>query len=139
MASDAEDGVLAVSALSERLKVLIADDNRDAADSLAILLRGDGHEVRAVYDGNAALEAARDFLPDAALLDIGMPGLSGYEVADRIRAEAWGRELMLIALTGWGQAQDKARALDAGFDHHVTKPVEPERLQTLLSSSRKAG
>jgi PAS domain S-box-containing protein len=120
----------------EGRRVLIADDNRDAADSLEILLQGDGHQVRKAYDGVAALELAQDFLPDVALLDIGMPGLSGYEVAERIRAQAWGQEIMLIALTGWGQAQDKERALAAGFNHHVTKPVEPERLQVLLTAGR---
>jgi PAS domain S-box-containing protein len=118
-------------------KVLIADDNRDAADSLAILLEGDGHDVRKAYDGTDALDTARAFKPNVALLDIGMPGLSGYEVAQRIRAEAWGGEIVLIALTGWGQSQDKARALSAGFDHHVTKPVEPEKLQDLMALGRR--
>jgi PAS domain S-box-containing protein len=123
--------------LTEPVKVLIADDNRDAADSLAILLWRDGHDVRKAYDGRAALEAAQVFRPDIALLDIGMPGLNGYEVAQRMREEGWGREVTLIAITGWGQAQDRERALAAGFDHHVTKPVEPERLQALLASTRK--
>ncbi len=122
---------------SDVVKVLIADDNRDAADSLAILLRGDGHEIRKAYDGAAALETAQEFRPDVALLDIGMPGLDGYEVAQRIREEPWGQGVTLVALTGWGQAQDKERAMAAGFDHHVTKPVEPERLQALLASGRK--
>ena len=124
-------------AVTHSVKVLVADDNRDAADSLAILLEGDGHQVRKAYDGTAALETAREFRPDVALLDIGMPGLSGYEVAQQVRAEEWGDEMVLIALTGWGQSQDKARALSAGFDHHVTKPVEPERLQVLLSTGRR--
>jgi len=120
------------------VKILIADDNRDAADSLAILLAGDGHDVRKAYDGMDALETALAFKPNVALLDIGMPGLSGYEVAQRIRAENWGNEMVLIALTGWGQSQDKARAISAGFDHHVTKPVEPEKLQDLLSMGRRS-
>ncbi|MEP7245376.1 MAG: ATP-binding protein [Gammaproteobacteria bacterium] len=118
--------------LNGACKVLVADDNRDAADSLSILLQSDGHEVRKAYDGDGALEAAEVFRPDVALLDIGMPGLSGYEVAERIRAQPWGRDVTLIALTGWGQSQDKQRAVEAGFDHHVTKPVEPERLQALV-------
>ena len=118
-------------------KVLIADDNRDAADSLTILLQGDGHDVRQAYDGNAAFALAETFRPDTMLLDIGMPGLSGYEVAERIRAQPWGRDVTLIALTGWGQAQDKQRAMAAGFDHHATKPVDPERLQSMVASARK--
>jgi CheY-like chemotaxis protein len=125
----------ALAPASDAVKVLIADDNRDAADSLAILLRGDGHDIRKAYDGTAALETAQEFRPDVALLDIGMPGLDGYEVAQRIREEPWGQGVTLVALTGWGQAQDKERAMAAGFDHHVTKPVEPERLQALLASA----
>jgi PAS domain S-box-containing protein len=119
-------------------KVLIADDNRDAADSLAILLQGDGHDVSKAYDGIEALEIAEALCPDVILLDIGMPGLNGYEVAEQVRAREWGRATTLIALTGWGQAEDKRRAVAAGFDHHVTKPVDPERLQALLSSARAA-
>jgi PAS domain S-box-containing protein len=120
------------SSSNDACKVLVADDNRDAADSLSILLQRDGHEVLKAYEGNAALAAAEAFRPDVALLDIGMPGLNGYEVAEQIRAQPWGREITLIALTGWGQAQDRQRALAAGFDHHVTKPVEPEKLQALV-------
>jgi PAS domain S-box-containing protein len=113
-------------------RVLIADDNRDAAASLAICLEIDGHEVSVVHDGDAALAAFSAWRPEAVLLDIGMPGLDGYEVARRMRAASTPGELTLIAITGWGQASDKADALRAGFDHHFTKPVEPEQLSALL-------
>src|SRR6185437_6942607 len=113
-------------------KVLVADDNQDAADSLAMLLRLAGHEVRVATNGRAALALASAFRPSAALLDIGMPGLNGYEVARAVRAEPWGRDMRLIALTGWGQDEDKRQARAAGFDHHLTKPVGYEHLRELL-------
>jgi PAS domain S-box-containing protein len=115
-----------------RRRVLVADDNVDGAESLALLLRVEGHEVNVVHDGAAALAAVERLRPEVALLDIGMPGLSGYEVARRVRQSAIGRAVMLIAITGWGQDSDKARALAAGFDHHFTKPIEPERITALL-------
>jgi len=115
-----------------RLKVLVADDNRDAADSLALLLEMNGHEVVIVHCGEDALRLARDAAPQAAILDIGMPDLTGYEVARRIRAESWGHGLVLIAVTGWGQKEDKARATVAGFDHHLTKPVDLDHIEALL-------
>jgi CheY-like chemotaxis protein len=115
-------------------KVLIADDNRDAADSLATLLRTYGHELRVVYDGIAALRACAEFAPDAAVLDIGMPGADGYEVARRLREkDAAGPRL--IALTGWGQEHDRNRALAAGFDHHLTKPADPQAVHELIVKS----
>jgi signal transduction histidine kinase len=114
-------------------RILVADDNKDAADSLALLLEMAGHEVRVVHDGRAALSLAQTFRPDAALLDIGMPQFNGYEVARALRQEAWGTGIHLIALTGWGQESDRQRAIDAGFDRHVTKPVDPDALQALLS------
>ncbi len=113
-------------------RVLIADDNRDAADSLAMLLRLEGHEVRVVHDGKQALAGFHELNPEFALLDIGMPELDGYEVARRVRQGTLGRAVTLVAVTGWGQESDKARALAAGFNHHFTKPVEPERLLALL-------
>jgi PAS domain S-box-containing protein len=113
-------------------RVLIADDNRDAADSLAMLLRIDGHDVSVVHDGHAALEALQGVRPDVALLDIGMPGMSGYEIARAARAAPAGHAIMLVAVTGWGQESDKAEAIAAGFDHHFTKPVDPGRLSALL-------
>lgn len=122
----------AASAPTTRRRILVADDNPDGAESLAILLRVEGHEVSVVNDGAAALAAFDQLQPDVALLDIGMPGLNGYEVAQRVRQKPHGRSVLLIAITGWGQDSDKARALAAGFDHHFTKPVEPDRITALL-------
>jgi PAS domain S-box-containing protein len=118
-------------------RVLVADDNRDAAESLAMLLSLEGHTVETVHDGHAALEAIESFKPEIALLDIGMPGLNGYELAKQIRKGPLGTTVTLVAVTGWGQDNDKARALAAGFNHHFTKPVEPERLIELLRSEMK--
>jgi PAS domain S-box-containing protein len=113
-------------------RILVADDNRDAAQSLAMLLELEGHEVRVEYDGRGAMAAFADFAPHVALLDIGMPGLSGYEVARMIRQRDDGDAVTLIALTGWGQERDKALAQAAGFNHHFTKPIEPERINEIL-------
>jgi signal transduction histidine kinase len=113
-------------------RVLIADDNRDAAESLAMLLELAGHEVRVADHGRAALAVAQVFRPDMAVLDIGMPDMSGYEVAEALRSEPWSSGLTLIALTGWGQDSDRRRAIDAGFDHHLIKPVDPDRLAELI-------
>jgi PAS domain S-box-containing protein len=115
-----------------RRRVLVADDNRDGAESLAILLGVAGHEVSVVHDGAAALTALERMRPEVALLDIGMPGLNGYEVAKRVRQMSFGRSILLVAITGWGQDKDKARARQAGFDHHFTKPIEPELITDLL-------
>ena len=116
-------------------RILIADDNRDAASSLASLLALDGHETRVVNDGALAISAAHAFKPHVALLDIGMPRLNGYEVAREIRAAPWGKEVTLIAVTGWGQAEDKRRAQEAGFDHHFTKPLDLEVLDACLAEA----
>lgn len=112
--------------------VLIADDNRDAADSLALLLQMSGYELHVCHGGRQALALARRARPNALVLDIGMPGMSGYELARQIRAEDWGRDALLIAVTGWGQQEDRERSRAAGFDHHLTKPVDPDALQALL-------
>ncbi|MGH8322516.1 MAG: response regulator, partial [Steroidobacteraceae bacterium] len=122
----------ATSAVNRRRRILIADDNRDSAETLAALLRMEGHEVSSVHDGPVALSAFAEMKPDVALLDIGMPGLTGYEVARRMRHGSSGAPLTLIAITGWGQDIDKERAYAAGFDHHLTKPVDPRRLAELL-------
>jgi two-component system, chemotaxis family, CheB/CheR fusion protein len=111
------------------LRILIADDNRDAADSLSMLLRLSGHDIKIARSGGEALAIADQFRPDVGIIDIGMPDMDGYEVARRIRHEAWGETMTLIAVTGWGQADDKRRALAAGFDRHMTKPVDPEELE----------
>lgn len=112
--------------------VLVADDNRDAADSLAQLLNASGHVTHVAYSGGQALDIALREHPDACILDIGMPEMTGYEVAERIRAASRGRDVMLIAVTGWGQQEDKLKAEAAGFDHHLTKPVEPGAVEMLL-------
>jgi PAS domain S-box-containing protein len=114
-------------------RVMVVDDNPDAAESLALLLELQGHEVRTAHDGPGAVTLAQGFGPEVAIVDIGLPGISGYEVARRIRAQDGGRRMLLVALTGWGQAQDKLAALEAGFDRHLTKPVAPEQLDELFS------
>lgn len=113
-------------------RVLIADDNRDSADTLATMLQMVGHDVRVCYDGVNALTQAELFRPEVMLLDIGMPVLNGLELASRIRERPWGARMQLIALTGWGQPEDLRRSQRAGFDHHLVKPVELSRLQELL-------
>ena len=113
-------------------RVLVADDNRDAGETLAMLLRLDGHEVHVATDGLEAIELFARVQPEVAILDIGMPGLSGHEVARRIRDEHSDHPVTLIAVTGWGQKADKDRAAASGFDHHFTKPVEPAVLSALL-------
>lgn len=114
-------------------RVLVADDNRDAADTLGLLLELYGHEVRIAHSGNAALEVAHSFRPNVALLDIAMPDLNGYDVARNIRLDGSCPHMVLIALTGYGQDGDKERAHEAGFDHHLTKPVDPSKLEALIS------
>jgi signal transduction histidine kinase/CheY-like chemotaxis protein len=112
--------------------ILVVDDSRDGADSLAFLLKASGHEVLTAYDGRTAQTLAEQRRPDVVLLDIGMPEVSGYDVARAIRREAWGRNMRLIALTGWGQAEHRRRSIEAGFDDHLVKPVELEMLENLL-------
>jgi CheY-like chemotaxis protein len=113
-------------------RVLVVDDNEDAADSLAMLLALSGQQVRAVYDGPSALVIANDFHPTMAFVDIGMPGMDGHEVARQLRQKPELRDLVLVALTGWGQEEDRRRSEEAGFDHHLVKPVEPGVLKKLL-------
>jgi len=122
-------------ASSTRRSVLIADDNTDALETMAALLELEGHTVHSASDGRQALALAQQHRPDVIILDIGMPGLNGNEVAARIRAADWGRAMILIALTGWGQAEDRARSSAAGFDHHLTKPVDFNRLSALLAAA----
>jgi signal transduction histidine kinase len=123
------------SGLSGGLRVLVVDDNQDSADSMALLLQIRGYEVRTAYDGLEAVTAAAEFAPSMVLLDIGLPKMNGYEAARRIRQQPGGKDLKLVALTGWGQEEDKRRALAAGFDLHVTKPLEPALLEQLLASA----
>ncbi len=114
-------------------RILVADDNVDAASSLAMLLDLMGHEVRTAHDGLQAVELAASFVPDMALLDIGMPGLSGLEACRRIHEQPGGRSMVLVALTGWGQDDDKRQTKEAGFDHHIVKPVSLPMLDELLA------
>ena len=120
---------------SSGYKILVADDNRDSADSLALLLEFDGHKVAVTYSGHQALDRGRQELPDVVILDIGMPDMTGYEVARRIRLEPWGQNVLLVAMTGWGQAEDKERARVAGFDRHLTKPIDSGELSLLIVAS----
>ena len=115
-----------------RRTVLVVDDNRDAADTLAMLLDMDGYDTLVAHSGQDALDAVRRDRPDAVILDIGMPDLNGYEVARRIREEPRGRDVFLLAITGWGHPDDVARAKTAGFNEHLTKPVDAENVVRLL-------
>jgi DNA-binding response OmpR family regulator len=124
------------NARSRGRRVLIVDDNRDAADSLALLLGLEGHEARVAYAGRPAIEVAHEFKPEVAILDLGLPDLSGYDVARLLRQDPALARVELIALTGWGQEEHRRRALEAGFDHHVTKPVDLEQLGHLLGGPR---
>jgi CheY-like chemotaxis protein len=116
-------------------RILVVDDNADAAASLALLLRLMGHETRTANNGIEAIEVADQFQPDVALLDIGMPNLNGYETARRMRQKAWGREMLLVAVTGWGQEADRRRSSDAGFNSHLVKPVDVAEIERLLATS----
>jgi CheY-like chemotaxis protein len=116
-----------------RRRVLVADDNVDSAVVLATALRHAGHDVITAHDGPSAVAAAANFKPNVAILDIGMPHLSGYDVAKQLRRER-SSHIMLIAVTGWGQDDDKRRATEAGFDHHLTKPVDLRAVSELLSA-----
>ena len=119
-----------------RFKILVVDDNYDSALSLAMMLSIMGHDTRTAHDGESALATAEAFLPDVVLLDIGLPKLNGYEVAQRIRGSAWGESMFLIAVTGWGQDEDRQRSSEVGLNVHMVKPVEPAALERLLSELR---
>jgi CheY-like chemotaxis protein len=113
------------------------DDNRDSADSLSMLLRLAGHEVRTCYDGAAGLEMARRWLPEVVLLDIGLPRLDGYEVARRLRQEAEAPRILVVAMTGYGKDQDRQRSQQAGFNAHLVKPVDLDELAQLIGAWRE--
>jgi CheY-like chemotaxis protein len=117
------------------LRVLVVDDNRDAADTCATMLELSGHQVRAAYNGTQALQVGEAFQPHIVLLDIGLPDINGYEVARRIRATGWGAGLPLVAVTGWGKEEDRRRAFEAGFDHYLTKPVAPAAVESVVNSA----
>ena len=116
-------------------RVLVVDDNTDSAETMAEMLKLWGHEVATAHDGPGALEAARAQQPDAVLLDLGLPVMDGYETARRLRQEGLGGQL-LVAVTGYGTAEDRRRAAEAGFDTHLTKPVSPEALRAVLSRGK---
>src|SRR5262249_52688285 len=116
-------------------RILLVDDNRDAAESLGLLLEMMGHEVRVAHAGDEGLRALRTFDPAVVLLDIGMPDMDGYEVARRIREQEGSQRALLIAITGWGQDEDRQRAREAGFDHHLTKPVDLGELRKLVAGT----
>lgn len=118
-------------------RILVVDDNKDSADSLGMLLRLKANQIHTAHDGLEAVEIAETFRPDLVLLDIGLPKLSGYDVARRIRQQPWGRDVILVALTGWGQDEDRRRSQEAGFDFHIVKPVELAALEKLLAESGK--
>ena len=119
-------------ATTSKRRILVVDDNEDAARTLALMLEALGNQIRIAYNGLDAVAMAEEFRPEVIVMDIGMPGLNGYEAATRIRGTEWGRGITLIALTGWGQEADKKRSQEAGFDHHLTKPTEPAVLEALL-------
>ncbi|HTT02317.1 MAG TPA: response regulator [Steroidobacteraceae bacterium] len=127
-----ETPVTRVPVPAQHVRVLVVDDNVDAAESIAMLISIAGHEVRSVHDAQDALETAQSFQPDVVLLDIGLPGMDGYEVARRLRSQPAIHSMRLVAVTGYGQQSDRERALEAGFDQHLVKPVEPEALHALL-------
>jgi CheY-like chemotaxis protein len=131
-ASEAGGGEPQSRRMPLRARILVADDNPDAAQSLAFMLELEGHDVRTARDGIEAIEVAERFNPQLILLDIGMPRLDGYEVAREIRARPWGATVCLVALTGWGQEEDRRRAQEAGFDRHLVKPVDPATLNALI-------
>jgi CheY-like chemotaxis protein len=120
-----------------RQRILVADDNEDAVKTFALLLSFSGHEVRVARDGIEALEVAREFRPDVAFLDIGMPNISGYGVAEALRAEDWAEDMQLVAVTGWSQESDRQRAVSAGFDRHMLKPLDPTEVDRVLRELAK--
>lgn len=118
--------------------MLVVDDKEDAAKLLGCLIETQGHEVRTAGDGEQAIELAAEFRPDLILMDIGMPRMDGYEAAREIRERAWGQDVKLVALSGWGQDEDKRKSQDAGFDEHLVKPPASEDLERLLSAAKQS-
>jgi CheY-like chemotaxis protein len=129
----------AVKPMPKHFRILVVDDNQDSALSLAMMLSIMGHETRTAHDGESAVASAESFLPDVVLLDIGLPKLNGYEVAQRIREQPWGAAMFLIAVTGWGQEEDRQRSSEVGLNVHMVKPVEPSALEKLLAELPQGG
>ncbi len=120
------------------LRVLVVDDDRDLATGTEMILSAMGHDVRVAHDGAEALEIAAAFQPEAALVDLGMPNMNGYLLARKLREWRWTRGAVLIAVTGWGGDRERERSKEAGFDHHLLKPAQPERIAELLAAVRPA-
>jgi len=139
MAADAQHRALTPQPPVHRFKILVVDDNHDSALSMSMMLSIMGHETRTAHDGETAVATAETFLPDVVLLDIGLPKLNGYEVAQRIREQSWGASMYLIAVTGWGQDEDRQRSSEVGLNLHMVKPVEPAALEKLLAELRASG
>ena len=128
-----ESGGAADASGGSTLRILVVDDNRDGADSLSEMLTRMGNETRTAYDGEEGVNVAGEFRPDVIVLDIGLPKLNGYEACRRIREQSGGKNVVMIAASGWGQPEDRRRAFAAGFDHHLVKPVDPQDLMKLLA------
>ena len=129
------DHIPATMTEAMRRRILVVDDNDDQAHSLGMLLHLLGHETQLAYDGSSAVEAAESFAPDIALIDIGIPGINGYEVARRLREMPHMADTVLVAQTGWGNEDDRARSREAGFNHHLLKPLDLAEVQRILSAS----
>jgi CheY-like chemotaxis protein len=129
--STTDEGATAV----QKRRILVVDDNHDSAMSLGMMLKLMGNEIQTAHDGHAAVEAAEQFRPDIILLDIGLPKLNGYDACRRLREQSWSQGTVIVALTGWGQDEDRRRSKEAGFDHHLVKPVEIGDLQKLLAET----
>ena len=125
------------SGVTSSIRILVIDDNRDSADCLAMLLGAPGHETATVYDGEEALASVDSFSPDVMLLDIGLPGMSGYEICRRLRDRPGGNDLVIFAQTGWGRDEDRPRTQESGFDCHFVKPVDPAGLLAKLNDVEK--
>lgn len=124
----------AIEPTGSSLRILVVDDNKDSAESLAILLRASGHDVRTAHDGATAVKTAIDFRPNVVLLDIGLPRMDGYEVARKMRQQSVLKNVVLVALTGYGQESDRKRSQEAGFDHHLLKPADYETVLQILAT-----
>ena len=122
-----------IAPTKSRFRILVVDDNADSALSLAMMLSMMGHDTRTAHDGEEAVTTAEAFRPQVVLLDIGLPKLNGYEVAQRIRQQEWGTSMFLVAVTGWGQDEDRRRSEDVGMNLHMVKPVEPSALDRMLA------
>jgi CheY-like chemotaxis protein len=128
----------AATGAAKAQRVLLADDNVDFAESLSMILEVNGHTVTVANDGAKALEAAGGFVPDFAFLDIGLPRINGYDLARKLRSLPALNDCVLVAVTGWGQEDDRRRAREAGFDHHMVKPVEPDQILEVIATFRRS-